>query len=307
MPALLHVHIAPMIERQTSSAKLTEHELSEIRALIEQRSGILFDDSRERFFSQRLREHMDAKRLAHGADLLRLMRSSNVEYDSVVERLLTQETSFFRYPSVFQALEKKVLREMHMKKFWENPRSLRIWSAGCATGEEPYTVAMTICDSLEFADAWNIHILATDISRQALTHAERGVYPARELQNVNPKQREAYFSKTGEQYMIRPKIRNMVSFAQMNLAQAVYMGRFDVILCMNVMIYFSDDRRAALIQRFYEYLEPGGYLFVGHAESVAKAGVRFDTSVYGDCILYQKPIAPHARKAAATNGEGGNA
>ena len=83
--------------------------------------------------------------------------------------------------------------------------------------------------------------------------------------------------------------------------------KFDIIFCMNVMIYFTDDRRTALIQRFYEYLEPGGYLFVGHAESVAKAGVKFDTSVYGDCILYQKPIAPHARKAtaAAGNSSGG--
>src|SRR5438270_616272 len=285
------------------TAKLTEHELSEIRALIEQRSGILFDDSRERFFSQRIREHMAAKRLFHGADLLRLIRSSNVEYDALVERLLTQETSFVRYPSVFQALEKRVLREMHMKKFWENPRSLRVWSAGCSTGEEPYTIAMTICESLEFADAWNLHILATDISRQALNFAERGVYPARELEAVTPKQKEAYFTRAGSDYMVRPKIRNMVSFAQMNLAQAVYMGRFDIIFCMNVMIYFSEERRAALVQRFYEYLEPGGYLFLGHAESVAKIAVKFDTTVYGDCILYQKPIAPQARKVETGNGD----
>src|SRR5438552_4537608 len=141
------------------TARLTEHELSEIRALMEQRSGILFDDSRERFFSQRVREHMAAKHLFHGADLLRLMRSSNVEYDTLVERLLTQETSFFRYPSIYHALEKKVLPEMRMKKFWENPRSLRIWSAGCATGEEPYSIAMTICDSIESSDAWNINIM----------------------------------------------------------------------------------------------------------------------------------------------------
>ena len=90
----------------------------------------------------------------------------------------------------------------------------------------------------------------------------------------------------------------MVSFAQMNLAQTVYMGRFDIIFCMNVMIYFSEERRGALIQRFYEYLEPGGYLFVGHAESVAKLPVKFDTTTHGDCILYQKPGAGVVRKAA---------
>src|ERR1051325_2164883 len=138
--------------------------MSEIRGLIETLSGSLFDHSRERFFSTRVCEHVEAKRLLHGTDLLRLIKSSNVEYDSLLQRLLTQETSFFRYPALFEALEKKVLPELHMKKFWENPRSMRIWSAGCSTGEEPYSIALTIADTLEFADAWNLHILATDVS-----------------------------------------------------------------------------------------------------------------------------------------------
>jgi chemotaxis protein methyltransferase CheR len=227
------------------------------------------------------------------------MKSSNVEYDSLLERLLTQETSFFRYPDVHAALERKVLPELHMKKFWENPRSLRIWSAGCATGEEPYSIAMSICETLEFAEAWNIHILATDISRQALQAAERGVYSRRELGPMDPAIIEQYFSKLGDQFMVKPKIRNMVTFAPMNLAQVVYMGRFDCIFCMNVLIYFSDERRATLIQRFYEYLEPGGYLFLGHAESIAKTGVQFDPIVQGDSIYYQKPGAGGAKRSAA--------
>jgi chemotaxis protein methyltransferase CheR len=275
---------------------VSEHELSEIRGLIETRSGILFDESRERFFSTRVREHVEAKMLAHGTDLLRLIKNSNVEYDALLQRLLTQETSFFRYPAVYEVLEKKVLPELHMKKFWENPRSLRIWSAGCATGEEPYSVAVTIADALEFADAWNIHILATDISRQALDHAEHGIYGVRELAQVNPKQREQYFSKNGDHYVVKPRIRNLVTFAPMNLAQVVYMGKFDCIFCMNVLIYFSEERQAQLIQRFYEYLEPGGYLFLGHAESIAKADVTFETHVYRDSRIYQKSAT--SRRAA---------
>jgi chemotaxis protein methyltransferase CheR len=275
---------------------VSEHELSEIRGLIETRSGILFDESRERFFSTRVREHIEAKMLAHGTDLLRLIKNSNVEYDALLQRLLTQETSFFRYPAVYEILEKKVLPELHMKKFWENPRSLRIWSAGCATGEEPYSVAVTIADALEFADAWNIHILATDISRQALDHAEHGIYGARELSQVNPRQREQYFSKNGDHYVVKPRIRNLVTFAPMNLAQVVYMGKFDCIFCMNVLIYFSEERQAQLIQRFYEYLEPGGYLFLGHAESIAKSDVTFETHVYRDSRIYQKPAT--SRRAA---------
>src|SRR5213078_560254 len=208
-----------MIDKTIAGPTVTEHELSEIKALIEKRSGILFDSSRERFFSLRVREHMDAKKVAHGTDLIRMMKGSNVEYETLVERLLTQETSFFRYPSIYHALEKKVLPEMRMKKFWENPRSLRIWSAGCATGEEPYSIAVTIADALEFADAWNIYILATDISRQALDHAEHGIYGAREVTQVNPKQREQYFSKNGDHFVVKPRIRNLVTFAPMNLAQ----------------------------------------------------------------------------------------
>ena len=135
-----------MIEAQKMTANaaqvlpvlLTEHEMGELRRLVEQRSGILFDESRDRFLRSRLEEHMQTKRVERGADLLRTVRGSNVEYEAMLERLLTQETSFFRYPDVYAALEKRVLPEMHMKKFWENPRSLRIWSAGCATGEEPY-------------------------------------------------------------------------------------------------------------------------------------------------------------------------
>src|SRR5438270_13057917 len=106
-----------MIEKTITGPNVTEHELSEIKALIEQRSGILFDSSRERFFSLRVREHMEAKKVVNGSELLRLVRGSNVEYDKFLERLLTQETSFLRYPAIFEALRKQVLPEMHSKKF----------------------------------------------------------------------------------------------------------------------------------------------------------------------------------------------
>ena len=291
-----------MVER--NPATVSSHELSEIRALIEQRSGIHFDDSRERFLIARVREHMVEKRVLHGTDLMRLVRGSNVEYDALLERLLTQETSFFRYPAVFSALERKVLPELHMKKFWENPRTLRVWSAGCASGEEPYSIAITLSEALEFADAWKIQILATDISKQALEHAERGVYPRRELGSLDLKQIENYFVKVGDQFMVKPKIRNLVNFAPVNLANGVYMGRFDLIFCMNVLIYFTEERRSQVIQRFYDYLEPGGYLFLGHAESVARLPVNFEPTVAGDCILYRKPSAgiPRLPNAAAARG-----
>ncbi len=286
-----------MADKQAGNGKLSQHELQEIRAVVERRSGIVFDESRERFFSMRLREHLEERKLAHGADLVRMLRSSNAECDALLEHLLTQETSFFRYPSVFEALEKRVLPEMHMKKFWENPRTLRIWSAGCSTGEEPYSIAVTIADALEFAEAWNIHILATDISRRALQHAERGVYSRRELQALTPRQLEVHFARVGDHFMLKPRLRNMITFAPMNLAQAVYVGRFDAIFCMNVLMYFSETLRTSLLQRFFEYLEPGGYLFLGHADTLANSGVCFQTIVYGDSKIFQKPLDGSVHRA----------
>jgi len=284
------------------SATVSEHELAELRLLIERRSGILFDDSRERFFSTRVLEHIQAKGVAHGTDMLRIVKSSNVEYDALLERLLTQETSFFRYPNIFQALQRRVLPEMHTKKFWASPRKLRIWSAGCATGEEPYSIAISIAESLQFADAWHIEILATDISKQALAVAEKGIYPRRELAALAPGQIDAHFIRVGnDEYQVKPRIKSMVKFAPMNLAEAVYMGRFDCIFCMNVLIYFSSERRAALIQRFHDALEPGGYLFLGHAETVTSAPVKFGTIVVGDSRVHQKPLeSPIVRAASAT-------
>src|SRR3977135_1363225 len=177
-----------MNERQGHGQGLSEHELSEIRMLIEERTGICFDESRERFFSTRVREHLCANKFAHGTDLLRAMRKTNVEYEALLERLLTQETSFFRYPAVYDTFEKRVLPELHVKKFWKNPRTLRIWSAGCSPGEEPYSIAITIADTLSFSDAWNVEILATDVGRQALKHAERGIYTRRSFGSVTTAQ-----------------------------------------------------------------------------------------------------------------------
>jgi chemotaxis protein methyltransferase CheR len=285
-----------MNERHGPAHGLSEHDLSEIRMLIEERTGICFDESRERFFSARVKEHLRAKGLERGMELLRAIRKSNVDYEALLERLLTQETSFFRYPGVYEAFEKRVLPELHVKKFWKNPRTLRIWSAGCSTGEEPYSIAITILDSLSFADSWNVEILATDVGRGALKHAERGVYAGRSIKSVTPAQLDVHFSGVPGGQQVKPRLRKMVTFAQMNLASAVYVGRMDMIFCMNVLIYFSEERRRSLVQRFYDTLEPGGYLFLGHSESISKMPVKFQAIVLNDCILYRKPTAEELQK-----------
>jgi chemotaxis protein methyltransferase CheR len=286
-----------MKSHPATSARLTEEELDEISALIEQRSAILFDSSRERFFSTRVREYVEEKGLGNGTELLRHVRGSSTEYEALLERLLTQETSFFRYPAVYEALEKRILPEVQERKFWESPRTLRIWSAGCSTGEEPYSIAVTLCQSLKFAEAWEIEILATDISRRALRHAERGVYSKRSLQDVSLGQVETYFTATKHGFQVKPRIRRMISFAQMNLVESVYVGKFDCIFCMNVLMYFSDERRITILRRFYDALEPGGYFLLGHSETLSNVPMKFESIVLGDCRIYRKPVAAEARRA----------
>jgi len=279
--------------RGSDRAVSTEPELDELRALVERRSGIHLDDTRDRFLSARVREHMGQKNIASAGQLLNLVRSSNAEYDAFLERLLTQETSFFRYPSVYAALRNSVLKEMHARKFWENPRTLRVWSAGCATGEEAYSIAITLAETLMFVEAWDIEILATDISTSALRCAEQAIYPRRALAALSPEQVDGHFTRaTGpDHWQVRPRIRRLVRVAPMNLAQPVYAGRMDLIFCMNVMIYFTEERRMALLRTFHDTLNPGGYLVLGHAESLAKCPVKFESFLHGDSLLYRKPLA----------------
>jgi chemotaxis protein methyltransferase CheR len=141
-----------------------------------------------------------------------------------------------------------------------------------------------------------VEILATDVGRHALKHAERGIYKGRSIASVKEKQLANHFSGVNSGYQVKPRLRKMVSFAQMNLASAVYVGRMDVIFCMNVLIYFSEERRHSLVQRFYDTLEPGGYLFLGHSESISKMPVKFQAIVLNDCILYRKPTADELQK-----------
>src|ERR1051325_82353 len=229
---------------------VTQHELSEIRSFIEQRSGMAFDESRARFFTARLVQYMEEKRVGRGTELLRILKGSNSEYDALLERVLTQETSFFRYPEMFRAFQKRVLSDLQLRKRWLEPRTLRVWSAGCSTGEEPYSIAMSIVDTIEFSEAWEIQILATDISRKALEVSEAGRYSRRALACLTQQQIATHFASSGDEFVVKPRLRELIDFAPLNLAQMMYMGRFDCIFCMNVLIYFSEELRGMLIKRF---------------------------------------------------------
>jgi chemotaxis protein methyltransferase CheR len=188
----------------------------------------------------------------------------------LLNKLTTNHTYFMREPQHFEFLEKVVLP--NFVKVVRTDKDLRIWSAGCSTGEEPYTLAMII-DSFLGTEKWqwDTKVLATDISAAALERAHKGIYPSSQLAALPSSWRTKYFRRIDDEYTtLGEKIREEVIFRRFNLMNAAFpfKKKFHVIFCRNVMIYFDADTRRELVNRFYEHMEPGGYLFIGHSESL---------------------------------------
>jgi chemotaxis protein methyltransferase CheR len=278
----------------STSVAILEHELSELRLLVERHTGVLLDTPTEPLVEV-ITQYLEARHMASANDLLDLLRSSESACESLVEPLLNGQTRFFRYPTAFEALSKVALPEIQARKSVESPHHLRIWSAGCSTGEEPYSIAISVCETVNCnGGGWNVHIVASDIRRQPLEFAQRGLYEESALARVPQHLVHNYFAKLGQHFMVKPRVRNLVRFAPMNLARPAYIGRFDCIFCMDVLPHFSMAQRIALVQRLHCYLQPGGYLFLGQGEKLPAVGVTFNWQKNLDHILYQKPLAAAA-------------
>lgn len=195
------------------------------------------------------------------------------ELIQVLDSISTNLTNFFREPKHFNFMNEKMLPALVAEREKKGPRRLRIWSAGCSTGEEPYTIAMTVLEfSPRIAD-WDFKILATDISTRVLKSAWEGEYPMDRLRDVPHAQLRKYFTKgTGYRdgwFRVRDEIRNLIVFRRFNLMETFpFKHPLDLIFCRNVMIYFDKATQARLVNKFYGALNPGGYLFIGHSESL---------------------------------------
>ena len=283
------------MHKLSATVAILEHELSEIRLILERKTGVLVQTPAEKL-SEIVAEHLDPRASASATDLLDRLRSSDSECESLTERLVGGETGFFRCPAAFDSLTKVVIPELQARKAAEHPHNLRVWSAGCATGEEPYSIAMSVCEAVNCsAGAWKVHIVGSDIRRHALQVAERGLYPQSALRHVSRELVQGYFAKVGQHFLVKPRLRNLVTFTPMNLAAPNYIGRFDCIFCMDVLPHFSTAQRIALVHRLHLYLEPGGYLFLGDGEKIPAMNVTFNYQKNADYILYQKPLAAAAK------------
>jgi two-component system, chemotaxis family, CheB/CheR fusion protein len=272
-----------------------EHELSELRLLLERQAGVLLNCPQD-VLGAKVSAYLQSRKLNSVADLMGRLQTSDAECERLLEVLLDGDTGFFRHAAAFRLFEEQVLPELRARKACDTRQSLRILSAGCSTGEEAYSIALSVCKAMsQTSDGWTIHILASDVRQDALTFAERGLYPQAALAALPRPLLQRYFAKVDQHYLAKPRLRNLITFTQMNLARPAYLGRFDCIFCMDVLSHFSTGQRIALTQRLHLYLEPGGYLLLGDGEKLPTADVTFQSESRQNFTLYRKPFAAAAR------------
>jgi chemotaxis protein methyltransferase CheR len=282
------------------SLKLSSHQFDKISGLVYQISGIDLHEGKEELVNARL-----IKRLRHlnifGFDrYLKYLANdkSGAEIRAMVDVLTTNKTHFFR-----ESEHLDFLRDEIIPGLGKGP--IRIWSAGCSSGEEPYSIAITLCEAIFDIGKYDIKILATDISDRMMELARRGLYEEETLKYMSSQLRHKYFQNietgSGRKYRVVPRLQSLVNFAKLNLMEEWPMrGPFDAIFCRNVMIYFDKPTQENLVRRFWSMLREGGYLLVGHSESLT-----FLTHDYRYLkpAVYQKIKQPYPsrKKTAALN------
>ena len=258
----------------------TDRDFTVLRNLVSQYTGISLSDAKRELVYSRLSRRLrllNLKSFKKYCELLQI-NGGGEEIVHFTNAITTNLTAFFREPHHFDYLNRSVIKTQGQAG--GDKKRLRIWSAGCSTGEEPYSIAMTIKDSRDIPENADIKILATDLDSAVLSVARRGVYAKEKLKSIPPHKAQRWFLKGNEAndgyVQVKPEIQNLVSFRQLNLMHDWPMkGPFDGIFCRNVVIYFNKATQRELMNRFADILVDEGYLFLGHSESLFKVTDRF--------------------------------
>ncbi|MDY6851016.1 MAG: protein-glutamate O-methyltransferase [Thermodesulfobacteriota bacterium] len=273
---------------------LSDREFQAFSDLVYEKAGINLHAGKKELVRARLAKRIKEKKFASFGDYYRFAvhDENGDELVYLLDAISTNLTSFFREPKHFGFMAEKFLPELAMVKTKKGPRRLRIWSAGCSTGEEPYSIAMTVLDHLPQAADWDLKILATDISTQVLDTARRGFYTAKRVDELPEATLRRYFQKgrgkAEDWYKIKDKVKSLVVFRRLNLMDPFPFSKsLDLIFCRNVMIYFDKKTQADLITRYSQVLNGGGYLFIGHSESLS--GIKHSFQYVQPTIYRKKP------------------
>jgi len=276
--------------------ELSEEEFRLLRDLIHERFGIFFDEAQRVSLASRLLGRLAALDLFSFEDYYRYLRfgpQRDEELGKMVSHITNNETYFFREATQLDVFANSVLRTLRERKVAAGERSLRVLSAGCSTGEEPHTVAMIVYDSGQFFWNWDVRVIGMDVDHQALEKARRGLYFHNAFRGLAPELLERHFTKQGLGAQVKESIRRYVEFRLGNILDpASYEGLapLDVIFCRNVLIYFSDASTLKLVETFHEVLAPGGYLLLGHAESLSRITNLFAPIRFPGAMVYQKQL-----------------
>jgi chemotaxis protein methyltransferase CheR len=253
-------------------SRLTEQEFEKFAKLIYEESGIFLKSIKITLLSNRLRKRLKALNLNTYGDYYNYIQNltdRSKEIEALLDVVSTNETYFFRNEKQFEALQIQCLPDIVNKK--QKEKKLRIWSAGCSTGEEPYTIGICIFELMPQFRGWQIEIIATDIAISVLDFAKKGEYSGRRIDKVRPDLLKKYFnsdSQHPEFYTIKDEIKNIINFKMLNLFKDTYPPDLDIIFCRNVMIYFDKEHQKKLLSGFYRSISRSGYLFLGHSETI---------------------------------------
>jgi len=269
---------------------LSDEDFNRLRDIIYIEAGIKLSDVKKILMQSRLIKRLRDLKLDDFTEYYGyLMQNYEIEKINFINAITTNKTDFFRENDHFEFMKKKILPDFEQKK----EKELRIWSAGCSTGEEPYTIAITLLEYFNGKISPELLILATDIDTQVLDKAQDGNYTAEHLAEVDPKYLKNYFhhneSEKGDFYRVNDQLKQIVYFRRLNLLSEEYpmKKKFDIIFCRNVIIYFDRDTQRKLFDNYYRYLKDDGYLLIGHSENITSITDKF--SLAGRTI-YRKVV-----------------
>ncbi len=258
---------------------LTDKDFEQIRSFVKQHTGITLSEAKKTMVYGRLSRRLRKLRIPSFKEYLAIVaRDDSDELVNFINAITTNLTSFFREEHHFDYLKNTIIPQLRLKK--NSDQKIRIWSAGCSTGEEPYSIAIALHESLPDIEEWDIKILATDLDTNVLAHGENGIYDIERISALSPERKQAWFLKgRGAQQgsvKIDSRLRNLITFKQLNLMQQWPMkGPFDFMFCRNVVIYFDKDTQKILYNKYANLIVDDGCLFLGHSESMYKVCDRF--------------------------------
>jgi chemotaxis protein methyltransferase CheR len=276
---------------------MTDEEFRLIRDIIYSHCGLFFDSDTKYLLEKRLGRRLPLHQLKGFREyyhFLKYERRKDQEMSDLMDILTTNETYFFREAFQLKALTEEILPELKAVKEKKGEKTLRIWSAGCSTGEEPYTIAMLIL-GLGCFQGWRVEIIGTDISQRVLQHSRKAVYGKSSFRTTEEHYIKRFFQEQDNGYKIIDEVRELVTISHLNLFdqnRLALLGKMDVIFCRNVIIYFDQAAKKKIIESFYRMLHDGGYLLLGHSESLMNISTAFALRHLKNDMVYQKPSPP---------------